>query len=326
MPIMAALFDAILPCQLRRITGLFWFSAAQVIIWKQVSVGMYSDGQIKHECASRGYSAWWQRKAYFTVMAMYILVVPTFIISFCYMNVVRAVWNQTKQTPVSSTTPSPVPRGRSPTPRSGRWGPSAASSPNRPTSKAGTSLRRERGISKAKIQTIKMTLCIICSFLACWTPYFVVHLIYIWSEYKYSIPQSVVALADTIALLNSAMNPILYACFTVKLKRSLRDVFCNCLRVQGGSAQKPARLIFRRSHNNHPPHPPLQQQQHQQALQQPHLRPFEFVAISPRTRQCASSQARWACSSRLLQRQHSPQAPNSSSSRRPRTADYGPAK
>ncbi len=71
-----------------------------------------------------------------------------------------------------------------------------------------------------------MTLAIIGSFIVCWTPYFVVHLIHIWSEYTVIIPETVYAFAETIALLNSALNPILYGCFNIKLKRGLFEVFC----------------------------------------------------------------------------------------------------
>ena len=71
-----------------------------------------------------------------------------------------------------------------------------------------------------------MTLSIICAFIGCWTPYFVVHLIHIWTEYQYVIAESVYAFAETLALLNSAINPILYGCFNVQLKRSLTELCC----------------------------------------------------------------------------------------------------
>jgi len=71
-----------------------------------------------------------------------------------------------------------------------------------------------------------MTLSIIGAFIGCWTPYFVVHLIHIWSEYQYSIADSVYALAETLALFNSAINPVLYGCFNVNLKRGLTEVCC----------------------------------------------------------------------------------------------------
>jgi len=42
----------------------------------QVAEGVYPNGEIKYKCASRGYTAWWQRKTYFTFLTAYILVVP----------------------------------------------------------------------------------------------------------------------------------------------------------------------------------------------------------------------------------------------------------
>jgi len=71
-----------------------------------------------------------------------------------------------------------------------------------------------------------MTLSIITAFIGCWTPYFVVHLIHIWTEYQYSIADSVYAFAETLALFNSAINTILYGCFNVHLKRGLVEVCC----------------------------------------------------------------------------------------------------
>ena len=88
------------------------------------------------------------------------------------------------------------------------------------------SVKDKNAVPRAKVKTIKMTLAIIGSFIICWTPYFVSHLIHIWSEYKVDIPETVYAFAETIALLNSALNPILYGCFNIKLKRGLFEVFC----------------------------------------------------------------------------------------------------
>jgi len=44
----------------------------------KVAEGVYPNGEIKYKCASRGYTAWWQRKTYFTFLTAYILVVPPF--------------------------------------------------------------------------------------------------------------------------------------------------------------------------------------------------------------------------------------------------------
>ena len=174
----------------------FVFACPQLLIFKQIPVGVYPDGEVKLKCKSTGYTSWWQRKTYFTFMTLYILVIPTVVISYCYINVVRVVWRQGKES----------------------------------SNKDGVALRKtmknSRAIPRAKIKTIKMTLSIIGSFILCWTPYFVVHLIHIWSEYKYQIPKPVYVFAETAALLNSALNPILYGCFNIKIKRGLMEVFC----------------------------------------------------------------------------------------------------
>lgn len=174
----------------------FIFASPQLLIFKENAVGIYPDGEIKYKCRSNGYTAWWQRKLYFTFMTSYILVIPAILICFCYFNVVKVVWRQGRDT----------------------------------TRDSGVSLRRtirdNKAIPRAKVKTIKMTLSIICSFIMCWTPYFVVHLIHIWSEYTAQIPEEVYAFAETIALLNSVLNPILYGCFNIKLKRGLLEVFC----------------------------------------------------------------------------------------------------
>src|SRR6218665_869090 len=178
----------------------FLLSFPQLLIFKQEAIGVYPDGEIKYRCASLGYTAWWQRKIYFTFMASYILVIPTLVISFCYINVVLVVWRQGKENP------------------GGREG--------------GVALRRtvrdSGAIPRAKMKTIKMTLSIICTFIVCWTPYFVVHMIHIWSEYTFHIPKPVYAFADTIAFLNTALNPILYGCFNIRPRRNRRAIDGSC--------------------------------------------------------------------------------------------------
>ena len=186
----------------------FLLAVPQLFIFKQVAGGVYPDGEIKYKCKSVGYTAWWQRKLYFTFMTSYILILPTLIISFCYINVVRVVFRQGKEL----------------------------------SDKNGMGLRRtikdKSTVPRAKIKTVKMTLSIICSFICCWTPYFVVHLIHIWSEYTYDIPEPVYVFAETIALLNSGINPILYGCFNIKLKRGLFEVFCPSRLPAGSKANR----------------------------------------------------------------------------------------
>ena len=72
-----------------------------------------------------------------------------------------------------------------------------------------------------QVKTVKITLAIISSFITFWTPYFVVHLIHIWSEYEYRMPKPVFVFADTLALANSAVNPLIYGCFNLRLAHRL---------------------------------------------------------------------------------------------------------
>ena len=82
---------------------------------------------------------------------------------------------------------------------------------------------KESTFPKAKIKTLKMTFAIIATFVLCWSPYFITTLILIYSDYLIHVPASVMAFAETTALLQSALNPLLYGCFNVKLKRHLLE-------------------------------------------------------------------------------------------------------
>ena len=175
----------------------FVFAIPQVLIFVQTEDGYHQDGSIKYGCRSQGYTAPWQRKMYFTFMTVYILIVPAIILSYCYINVARVVWKQGKADQVGQND---------------------------------NSLRRfivnEWIISLAKIKTVKMTFCIIITFIVCWMPYFVTTLVIVYSNNTHRIPRSVMAFAETIALLQSAVNPILYGIFNIRRVKGLIEVFC----------------------------------------------------------------------------------------------------
>ncbi|XP_041366695.1 gonadotropin-releasing hormone receptor-like [Gigantopelta aegis] len=176
----------------------FVFAIPQLFIFVQVVDQEMTGTRVHYACKSRGYTAAWQRKLYFTFMTAYILVIPAILISYCYVNVVLVVWRQGKM----------------------------IASSHRDNGTLRRAMVDKKAIPRAKIKTIKMTFSIIASFVACWTPYFVTTLIRIYSDYKYKIPQTVMVFAETVALLQSALNPLLYGFFSIKLKRGLMEVFC----------------------------------------------------------------------------------------------------
>ncbi|KAK6192627.1 hypothetical protein SNE40_004069 [Patella caerulea] len=175
----------------------FIFAIPQLLIFVQTVDGVHPDGRKKYGCRSRGYTANWQRKVYFTFMTLYILVIPAILISYFYINLVLVVWRQGK---VITGSKDNCPLRRS--------------------------IADKKAIPRAKIKTIKMTFTIIASFIVCWTPYFVTTLIRIYSNYTHTIPAAVVAFVETLALFQSALNPLWYGFFNIKLKRGLMEVFC----------------------------------------------------------------------------------------------------
>jgi len=283
---------------------------------------------IKYKCASRGYTAWWQRKLYFTSLTAYILVIPAVLMTFCYVNVVLVVWrrsrelhsartatlsttkvrqehgdsSETPEVKVQSRTGANLPR-RSQSDVAGyrrfcrfrrvTSGAAADLSPQPPevdqlsataTENGGSSnehFRRRRGrlflrsatmdsytadqisttvetgsrssspclrratgfnmaaMSRARVRTVQMTLCIVLSFIACWAPYFSVHLIHIWSEYRTQMPEVVYVFAETLALVNSAVNPLLYALFN----SSMSCWRCCCRRRRHPVVNRPLECV-----------------------------------------------------------------------------------
>ncbi|XP_078677061.1 neuropeptide S receptor-like [Branchiostoma floridae x Branchiostoma belcheri] len=178
----------------RRMVALSWLLAFVVAI-PQLLIFVEEErrsktGAVKRVCVSQGYTAEWQRQTYVTWLALYVLVAPTIIISYCYIRIVWTLWH----------TESTCPTGQN------------------------YSRTRTDTISKAKIKTIKMTVCIIIGFVTCWTPYFVVTLHDVYTGK--SLPDVAYVIAETMALFNSAFNPIVYGLFSVKTKRGVREMCC----------------------------------------------------------------------------------------------------
>ena len=61
-----------------------------------------------------------------------------------------------------------------------------------------------------------MTLSVIIGFLICETPYFVISLIRIYSNYQIKLKLAL-HIAEVMALVHSALNPVLYGIFSTKL-------------------------------------------------------------------------------------------------------------
>ncbi|KAG0428345.1 hypothetical protein HPB47_024662 [Ixodes persulcatus] len=185
----------------------FVFATPQLFIFVQVQTGVTASGWPHLECLSVGYTHHWQRQLYFSWLTLYILVVPGLLISAFYLSLLRAVWAASD---------------------------AIAATPAKDSGNGATTLRRctraEPLLSRARAKTLKLTVCIIASFVLCWIPYFAVHNVRIHSHYCIKVPRAVIVFAETLALLNSAVNPVFYGLFNAHIRRGLRDIIRTCRR------------------------------------------------------------------------------------------------
>lgn len=71
----------------------------------------------------------------------------------------------------------------------------------------------------SKRNVVKMTMSVIAGFVVCWTPYFAVSLIRIYSDYRYRLTTAL-SVSELMALGHSAINPLLYIVFSTRAVRA----------------------------------------------------------------------------------------------------------
>ncbi|CAG5118856.1 unnamed protein product [Candidula unifasciata] len=187
----------------RMLIAISWILASilaipQLLIF--VEVIEEKDGRVGHYCKSKGYTAEWQRMLYISFLTCYVFVIPMILISFCYISIVCVVSQASR---VVQNTQNNNCTFR----RSGLGG-------NKST------------FPRAKIKTLKMTFAIIATFIVCWTPYFVTTLIRVYSNYKISVPEYVMAVVETTTFIQSVVNPLIYWCFNMNIKRGIVQHLC----------------------------------------------------------------------------------------------------
>lgn len=221
-------------------------------------------------CKSAGYTAEWQRKVYFTFLTSYILVIPTTIMVYCYANIIRVVWLRTSRTPdgddetafgvdrprihfvsahkagVATSPAVPDWRRQNNNPAGAlRRVTSVQPCHSRRSEHAATSASRSRLSSKRTV--VKMTLLVVVGFVFCWTPYFVVSLVRIYSDYQIQLNDAL-SVSEIMALGHSAVNPLLYMIYSRRavrtflwqIRRRVRCPSCRCSGRRSSSAACPS--------------------------------------------------------------------------------------
>nr|ATG31106.1 vasotocin receptor 2 [Platynereis dumerilii] len=88
----------------------------------------------------------------------------------------------------------------------------------------GTVRAHVRGVSRAKLKTVKLTLAVIACYLICWGPFFISQM---WAAWDPNAPFSgpVMTINVLLASLNSCTNPWIYLIFTDNLCSKMHRIF-----------------------------------------------------------------------------------------------------
>ncbi|XP_047475995.1 annetocin receptor-like [Penaeus chinensis] len=218
----------------------FVMAIPHLFIFVQVLEGYHPDGAPVYACLSRGYSQEWQRKLMFTWLTFYILLLPSMVITYCYVSIVRVVFSQSKDQQLElsgewvSITEMGVIFERTKKPyrdlRQNRWLCCAAEiNAELKVSLSGQNQDSENDIlHHSDFRGLLDTLLRGAQYQDMTS--IPLHTLNLPS---YKISQPVIVFAETMALLNSVLNPILYGCFNLRLKQGLKDVCC-----RGSSAER----------------------------------------------------------------------------------------
>ncbi|CAF0764540.1 unnamed protein product [Adineta ricciae] len=165
----------------------FIIAIPQLFIFEQ-SLSLTSP--TKYRCASTGYTAEWQRRVYFAIFALYVLILPVICMTYWYIRIIRTVNASSKVWTKSLRAQSP------------------------PTTYI-------LSPSSKKVRTVKLALTIIIAFVVCWTPYMVLTLIEIYSNGRFRIPSWCDGVLQTICLVQSSFNPFIYLGFNQRKRSSI---------------------------------------------------------------------------------------------------------
>uniref|UniRef100_A0A182PZC5 G-protein coupled receptors family 1 profile domain-containing protein n=1 Tax=Anopheles farauti TaxID=69004 RepID=A0A182PZC5_9DIPT len=148
----------------------------------------------------------WQ--VYMCWVASSLFIIPAFIISACYVIIIRTIWSKG-----SILGPAP-------------GGPGAKHRPLRNGGCAELASRRasSRGIiPRAKVKTVKMTIVIVIVFVLCWSPYIIFDLLQVFGQVPRTQTNLAIAtLIQSLAPLNSVANPLIYCLFSTHFVRTLK--------------------------------------------------------------------------------------------------------
>ena len=142
-------------------------------------------------------------KIYYTVVSVIFFFIPSVVIIFMYASIFYIAHQRQKMS------------------KRGELGVSSAAPK---TNKKGKVLRQE-------LKTIRMLCLVVCTFISCWGPFFILMLIHLYKvEYILLLPNEDWEIIGNIFLVilpsfNSFCNPVIYACFDRAYSNAFKHLF-----------------------------------------------------------------------------------------------------
>ncbi|XP_041476646.1 neuropeptide S receptor-like [Lytechinus variegatus] len=160
----------------------------------------------------------WKLKVYSMYVISSFFYIPLILITFCYVTIIVTIWKRAKK----MGGPQVIKKSKNSNRDVAYEGLSKDSNCTMPKHRASS-----RGlIPKAKVKTIKMTICIVLAYICCFLPF---SLFYTLEAFGCINPQSTAVLMATPVLqnlpsLNSATNPFIYGIFSTNVCKELRRI------------------------------------------------------------------------------------------------------
>nr|ADZ15309.1 inotocin receptor 1 [Ixodes scapularis] len=167
----------------------------------------------------------WGLRAYVTWYSVSVFFVPLAVLSFTYVCICRSIWRnlylKRKSSDAESWSGS----------RTYRFKGSSMDSHKTSSSFVGPRSHSVRGMSRAKVKTVKITVVVIALYIVCSSPFICVQMWMYWSP---DVDLADVWINATVTILmllnslNSCVNPWVYLFFNRSLVHTLRHQICRC--------------------------------------------------------------------------------------------------
>ncbi|XP_052827151.1 cephalotocin receptor 1 [Octopus bimaculoides] len=192
----------------------FLFSTPQLFIWSMQfsNIGLTCQATFDPK---------WTLKFYITWLTVAIWILPTIALTLFYGMMCFAVWKRGRSTLGSSRTRN---RAFLTNRVSTRIGQNHLTRGFSEEDMEGQSVNYNRGISRAKVRSVALTLSVVACYFICWSPFFVCQM---WAAWDENAPYSgaIYTILLLLSSLNSCTNPWIYMIFSVFQHRAKNSRF-----------------------------------------------------------------------------------------------------